>query len=190
MNCDSNDLPELMEGETLDFQMDGVQFARSREQTDMHGARGKLYITSRRVIFVSEVLSIDYDVQFITLHAISRDPTSYSVPCIYCQLDEDEHDLDEHDRGDDLDSSSSEIYLVPPDERDLSSIFEALSHAALQNPDILEDGTEDGQQAFIYNVDDLQHSMLEGVETTNHSNSATLQHLENVFSIPDVEDSS
>nr|AAM01023.1 Unknown protein [Oryza sativa Japonica Group] len=51
---------------------------------------GTLFITTRRVIWVSEVeKGKAYAVDFlaVSLHAVSRDPEAYSSPCIYTQFE-------------------------------------------------------------------------------------------------------
>jgi chloride channel, nucleotide-sensitive, 1A len=50
-------------------------------------APGTLYLTTRRVIWVSDG-GEGYAVDFvaISLHAVSRDPEAYPYPCIYTQV--------------------------------------------------------------------------------------------------------
>ena len=85
-----------------------------------------------------KTLSLDIDIPFIVLHAISRDKESYPEPCLYCQLDSDEEE------------TTDELRVLPPDESDLYPLFEALSHAASLNPDPPEDGEEEGDDELIF----------------------------------------
>ncbi len=187
-------IPELWEDETLNFQLKNVQITNSK----IHPYSGTLFITSKRVVFLGDNSSIafDFDVPFIVLHAVSRDPLTYPRPCIYCELDSEEVDLGESDfvdgcsdgevemvndtheatdiRGNIVnhDNEWKELIIVPEDENNLMSIFEALSHAALLNPDPEEEGDNED---FIYNLEEVNL----GVEQTR-----VLNHLENVFHFP------
>ena len=166
--------PELWEGESLDFQLDGVElsFSSIRESS---ASKGKLFITSRRLLWLSSTSdeAFDFDIAFITLHAISRDPSSYPLPCIYCQLDVDEFG----DEGDD----ETEFFLISENESDLKLIFDALSRAAMLNPDPPVDGEFDGDDEFIYDLEEVQL----GAEQAR-----MLNHLESVFNFPNEEQSS
>jgi nucleotide-sensitive chloride channel 1A len=81
------------------------------------------------------------------LHAISRDPDSYPVPCLYCQLDSDNGEED---------VETPELRVIPAEERDLFPLFEAFSYAASINPDLPEAGEEDGDDELIFNSDEVQ----------------------------------
>lgn len=56
--------------------------------------RGLLQVTSKRLIWkeqqegggVEEGKVYEVDVPCITLHAISKDPSSFPKPCLYCQV--------------------------------------------------------------------------------------------------------
>ena len=64
-------------------------------------------------------MAFDFDIPYISLHAISRDTSSFPYPCIYCQLDEDEEDFNNDDEDNDEaneDDSPKEMYLVPKDD--------------------------------------------------------------------------
>jgi nucleotide-sensitive chloride channel 1A len=165
----SQRFPELWDNETLDFQLDHVEFSFSSNAEKMEG-KGKLYVTSKRVLWISKEKAFDFDVPFITLHAVSKDPQTYPKHCIYCQVDIDEADID-NDEDNEL---VTEFFLVPEEEKDLSSIFDALSHAALVNPDPDED--EDGNDDFIFNPDEM---------ILNPDQARVLDHLESVFNVPE-----
>ena len=61
-------------------------------------------------------MAFDFDIPYISLHAISRDTSSFPHPCIYCQLDEDEEDYNNDDDEENEDDSPKEIYLVPKED--------------------------------------------------------------------------
>ncbi|MQM01676.1 hypothetical protein Taro_034430 [Colocasia esculenta] len=78
---------------------------------------GTLYITSKRVIWLSDMDNTrGYAVDFlsISLHAVSRDPEAYALPCIYTQI---ETEAAEDEASEDSDSECTE-------ELDLSKVTE------------------------------------------------------------------
>jgi hypothetical protein len=128
-----------------------------------------------------------------------KDPMTYPKSCIFCQLDCEEMDFDQptNDSNDDgemmeqngADESSNpmenaeddeedeewkELIIIPEEEKDIMAIFEALSHAALLNPDPEDD--DEGNHDFIYNLDEVNL----GLEQAR-----MLDHLESVFQFPD-----
>uniref|UniRef100_A0A0D9XI47 Chloride conductance regulatory protein ICln n=1 Tax=Leersia perrieri TaxID=77586 RepID=A0A0D9XI47_9ORYZ len=105
-------------------------------------APGTLFITTRRVIWVSEVdKGKGYAVDFlaISLHAVSRDPEAYPSPCIYTQIetedgsDEESDESDSEVNGEIELSKVTEMRIIPSDP--LDGLFEAFSHCAELNPD-------------------------------------------------------
>jgi nucleotide-sensitive chloride channel 1A len=162
----------MHESETVDFALKDIAIAFSASQGA--AARGCLYVTSRRILFVSPELCIDYDVPFIVLHAICNDPDSYPDPCVYCQLDEEEDS-----NADQLDESM-EVFFIPQSSADLLPIFDAFSKAAMNNPDIMEDGEMQGQDELYFNEDEIRHGSAE--------NGRILDHLESVFRVPEDDE--
>ena len=162
LNEDDPSLPILNEGEDTIHVNKQMHLSFSSSEV---GERGVLYITNRRVIWLGEH-SYDIDVPYIILHAISHDVASFPRPCIYCQFDLEETVLDNEDEEDNV---LSEMFLVPEEESDLQVIFEALSTAAMANPDEVEDD-EAGQ--FFYDNTNV-HLTADG--------EATLSHLDNLL---------
>eukprot|EP01039_Chlorochromonas_danica_P000126 gene126-134_t len=160
---EDNRTPELWDEESIDYVLDKVELALDAEEGPL--GNGMLYITSKRVIWLgSNGKACDFDVPYITLHAVSRDTETYPKPCIYCQLDtEDDSD------------GLKEMFLIPEEELDIMKVFEALSHAALINPDPLEDGEEEGDDDLIYNEEEVRL----GAEQAR-----ILDHLDSVFVVP------
>ena len=96
--------PKMESDETLEFTMKGLEIAFTT--THPIDSNGTIYITTKRVILqLTNNSSYDFDPQYIMLHAITRDSTSYPRPCLYCQLDYDNCDEYEGVYGDDDDNS-------------------------------------------------------------------------------------
>ena len=211
VNCDEKTgIPLLDEDEEMLFTKDhlGVAF----RDTDPIVDTVALYVTSKRVILIGNHVHLAFDVPYIILHAVTRDPASYPLPCLYCQLDyddeeEEDGDVDGDVDGDDGESENiddegeeasasaaveaatttieppiapllipkGEMFLVPNDETDLMSIFDAFSKAALLNPGDEEDDDDDDFGGLIYNQDEV----LIGSEQAR-----ALERLESVFVIP------
>jgi nucleotide-sensitive chloride channel 1A len=175
----SERIPELWEGETIDFKLNRVELSFDCDAANSKG-QGKLFVTSKRVLWIgdnnTQNNSFDFDVPFITLHAISKDPQTYPKPCVYCQVDveEDEIEQEEEEGNDDF---IKEFFLIPEEEHDLSPIFEALSHAALINPDPYDE--DEGNDDFVFNPNEI----AEGSEQAR-----VLDHLESVFQFPAEDD--
>lgn len=183
--------PALRDEEMVDFRQGSVEIAFSDRQKV---GTGELIVTSKRILWIGKDDSVgkvyDFDVPFIILHAISRDPDSYPLPCIYCQLDVNVSDNDDDDAGDE--QNDSEVYFIPPDGDQLGAMFDALSKAALQNPDLdMEEEEENDKDersskngyggitetstGFFCNTDEIQPgSKAEEV----------LRHLDSVFTEP------
>eukprot|EP01034_Spumella_vulgaris_P028532 gene28532-35406_t len=77
---------------------------------------------------------------------------------------------------DDEEEEDSEVFLIPAVEEDIMKLFDALSHAALLNPDPDE---EDDEGDFIYDGEEVAL----GAEQAR-----ILDHLESVFTFPEDED--
>ena len=156
VDCEE-DKPVLREGETLSYQLDGVEVAFNSETVV---GIFSLHITTNRIVLVGADLAFEFDVPFIILHAICRDPASYPKPCIYCQLDQEEGE------------TPDELFIAPSDADRLSEIFEQFSHAASINPDPPEPGEEEGDDELIYDLDEV---------TLGAEQARALAHLESVF---------
>ena len=179
VNCEDNGEPSLRDGESISYTLSDVGVSFRNE--DPIVATVRLIVTTGRIILMGETLSLDIDVSYVTLHAVTRDPDSYAQPCVYCQLDceEDDDDDDESDQEPPPQLyPTTEMFLVPSDVSDLKEIFNAFSHAALLNPDPPEDGEEEGDDELIYNTDEVEL----GAEQSRN-----LQHLESVFHLPGDE---
>lgn len=166
-------VPELWEDETVDYKLDHVELAF--QVTDKLGL-GSLFITSKRLVWLSadNNKAYDFDIPYISLHAISRDPGTYPKACIYCQVDCEEQFNDNED-DEETNEEITEFFIIPEEEKDLMALFEALSHAALLNPDLNDVGEMEGDDDLIYNVDEVN---------LGADQKKALDHLESVFVIP------
>lgn len=167
--CEDDNTPVLRDGESIDYRL--VKVGVAYKDSDPVIEEVQLYVTSSRIILIGENLAADFDVSYITLHAVTRDPASYPRPCLYCQLDF-EVDDDDEEETEALLFPKSELFLVPENLSDLKDMFDAFSHAALLNPDPPEDGEEEGDDELIYNTTEVTL----GVEQAR-----ALEHLESVF---------
>ena len=182
VEVDDSGVPSLWENETLDYQLEKCELSFDASVGAI--GTGKLYITSKRLIWLGESVDrcFDCDIPFIGLHAVTRDEQSYPKPCIYCQFNIDDDDAlygnDEEEDDGEEEGENSEMFLVPEKEEDLMKLFDALSHAAMLNPDPEEEGDElEGD--FIYDLSEVEL----GAEQAR-----ALDHLESVFHLPGDED--
>eukprot|EP00252_Welwitschia_mirabilis_P014583 TRINITY_DN3203_c0_g1_i1.p1 TRINITY_DN3203_c0_g1~~TRINITY_DN3203_c0_g1_i1.p1 ORF type:complete len:232 (+),score=50.39 TRINITY_DN3203_c0_g1_i1:177-872(+) len=127
---------------------------------------GTLFITTKRIFWLNdEDSATGYSVDFLSLslHAISRDPEAYSLPCIYTQIDTAESDMESGDEGSEEEYSTNgdtlglsqikEMRLIPSDPNTLESIFAALCACAELNPDPV---TElEGEGDWIFNANEM-----------------------------------
>jgi hypothetical protein len=175
--CTAEDeqVPELWEDETIDFELNDVELSFGQLKPIV--GCGKFIVTSKRVLWlgVGDV-AYDFDVPYISLHAITRDPESYPKPSIYCQLDVEEDNNNDDSEGDEEEDVLDEMFLAPKNEEHLQAMFNALSAAALNNPDPLEDWEQEGDDELIYNTNEVEL----GAEQAR-----TLEHLESVFNVPE-----
>jgi Regulator of volume decrease after cellular swelling len=179
----SDDTPILLEGEIFHYDVPRVGIAfRDKDATigTFH-----LWITTQRVLLTSADAAFQFDVPYIVLHAVTRDPDSYPSPCVYCQLDYEGDDDDEEEGKEEVDNKPlltprDEMFIVPEREEQLKDIFDALSHAALLNPSLNEFDEQEGEDELYYNEEEVAQGSL------NAEQARVLDHLESVFVVPEV----
>ncbi|CAN6859414.1 unnamed protein product [Brassica oleracea] len=125
---------------------------------------GTLYITSRKLIWLSDAdVAKGYAVDFlsVSLHAVSRDPETYSSPCIYTQIEVVE-DEDEDDEDDDTESTGvldlskiREMRLVPSDSTQLDTLFDVFCECAELNPEPVEEEEEESGHNWVFGADQM-----------------------------------
>ncbi|XP_056845697.1 chloride conductance regulatory protein ICln-like isoform X1 [Raphanus sativus] len=121
---------------------------------------GTLYITSRKLIWLSDVdVAKGYAVDFlsISLHAVSRDPQTYSSPCIYTQIEVVEDDEDDTESAGVLELSKiREMRLVPSDATQLDTLFDVFCECAELNPEpVEEEEEEESGHNWVFSADQM-----------------------------------
>ncbi|KAK7312070.1 hypothetical protein VNO77_35629 [Canavalia gladiata] len=140
---------------------------------------GTLYITTKQVIWVSDAdKSRGYAVDFlsISLHAVSRDPDAYPVPCLYTQIDAEEdedHDSDNSDSEQDL-SNIKEMRLVPSDPAQLDTLFQVFCECAELNPEPNDE--EEEEHNWIFSADQMEDEEPEEEGYMPHCPANTIGH--------------
>ncbi|RWW00640.1 hypothetical protein GW17_00036384, partial [Ensete ventricosum] len=101
---------------------------------------GTLYFSTRRMIWLSDVDKVKgYAVDFlsVSLHAVSRDPEAYPLPCIYTLIETQDREVSESldsECHDNLELSNvTEMRLVPSGQ--LDTLFDTLCQCAELNPE-------------------------------------------------------
>lgn len=158
-------------GEEIMHVQSGVSIVLDNQPAE---ASGTLYITSKQVIWLSDLdTSKGYAIDFysISLHAVSRDPEAYPLPCLYTQIDKEDNeaDRDESDGSEsELDGASldlskiKEMRLVPSDPNQLDILFEVFCECAELNPEPIEDEGEEHE--WIFSADQMQTGAVGGEE--------------------------
>lgn len=140
-----------------------------------------LSLSPRHVIWISLDGLIGYRLEYpqILLHAVCRDTTSFPLPCLYAQLDdegeeeeayagamrqqeyEEENDANnEDDDNEDADSSIiSELRFVPAQPEILDALWSAMSACAALNPD---EDLSDGEGDFLFNEGEIGYGGAAG----------------------------
>uniref|UniRef100_A0A0C9RPE5 TSA: Wollemia nobilis Ref_Wollemi_Transcript_5658_1290 transcribed RNA sequence n=1 Tax=Wollemia nobilis TaxID=56998 RepID=A0A0C9RPE5_9CONI len=130
---------------------------------------GTLYITTKRLIWLSDVdKQKGYGVDFlsISLHAVSRDPEAYPLPCIYAQIEsmedgygDEELENENSANEENLDLSQvTEMRLVPSDAGTLDDLFRVLCTCAELNPE--PEGELEGEGDWIFSAEDMVNQNL------------------------------
>lgn len=132
-------------------------------------APGTLFLTTRRVIWVSDG-GEGYAVDFVavSLHAVSRDPEAYPYPCIYTQIETEaslgeESDVSDSETNGELELSKvTEMRIIPSDPGQLDELFEAFCNCAELNPD--PSAESDEEHGWVHG-DEGYEDMTDGSDT-------------------------
>jgi chloride channel, nucleotide-sensitive, 1A len=158
--ADGAAIPELDVDEYVLHTAPRVTMAFTTETTE---GVGTLVVTSARICWLGEAGNdFEFDVPYICLHALAKDTATYPVPCLYCQLDEEEE--------------LKELFFAPEDEAALQPLFDAFSQAAELNPDEPEPGEQEGDDELIYN---------EEAVSLGARQAALLAHLDSILVVED-----
>ncbi|RZB93490.1 Chloride conductance regulatory protein ICln isoform B [Glycine soja] len=142
---------------------------------------GTLYITNKQVIWLSDLdKTKGYAVDFlsISLHAVSRDPEAYPLPCLYTQIDTGEADDDHTDSESihipqDL-SNIAEMRLIPSDPTQLDSLFAIFCQCAELNPEP-NDG-EGEEHGWFFSADQMGDEEAEEEGYISHHPANSIGH--------------
>ncbi|KAI3940024.1 hypothetical protein MKW98_029800 [Papaver atlanticum] len=121
---------------------------------------GTLYITTKRIIWLSDVeRELAYVVDFlsISLHAVSTDPEAYALPCIYAQVETltTGQEQSDSDSIQSLDLSEiEEMRLIPSDPTQLDDLFDIFCQCAELNPD--PDAEPEDDPDWVFNADQIE----------------------------------
>lgn len=134
---------------------------------------GTLYITEGCVRWIGgdgQGLTLHYP--SISLHAISRDTSSFPHECLYLMVDSDEEAHDEG--GSDSEEEQGgpyEVRFVPQDKGTLDLLYKSMCDCQKLHPDPQDDAP--GDDDYYGDEDDAENLTPEG--------DAQLQRLENIF---------
>ena len=128
----------------------------------------------------SQAFAVGY--RAIMVHAVSRDPQAFDMPCIFVQLDSDFDEAPNDDDNEIEDGAAedvSELRLAPADPDEVESIFQAMSDCAAMNPD---SDVDDDEGEFFYNEDEV----MAGVDPERRE--AMLDHFDSLLEPPPGDD--
>lgn len=176
IRCSGEPLVDNENGEELMRVQPGVGIALADLPCE---SPGTLYITNKQVIWVNDVdRSKGYAVDFlsISLHAISRDPDTYPLHCLYTQIDieeadEDHSDSDSNHIQQDL-SNISEMRLIPSDPTQLDALFETFCRCAELNPEPNDEVEE--EHNWIFSADQMEDEEAEDEGYLSHNPANTI----------------
>jgi len=132
---------------------------------------GTLYIAESRVSWVSassgEGFSLEYP--HISLHAVSKDLSSFPRECLYLMLDsklEESESPADDESDDEPESDMSEVRFIPEDRGLLDAMFHAMSVCQTLHPDPNDSVSDDGD------FEDTEEGeyCLEAAEAGEHEN--------------------
>eukprot|EP00009_Paramoeba_aestuarina_P008562 CAMPEP_0201518998 /NCGR_PEP_ID=MMETSP0161_2-20130828/9678_1 /ASSEMBLY_ACC=CAM_ASM_000251 /TAXON_ID=180227 /ORGANISM="Neoparamoeba aestuarina, Strain SoJaBio B1-5/56/2" /LENGTH=181 /DNA_ID=CAMNT_0047916919 /DNA_START=52 /DNA_END=597 /DNA_ORIENTATION=- len=134
----------LIEDEAVTYKEQNIRFFSDGKEVE---GGGDLYVTTRNLHFVPNQGDREaWPFKKIIVHAVSRDPSSFPFPCLYCQIDVG---------GDQME----ELHLVPKEEEKIGELFRQFSHAASLNPDDEED--EGGNDDFYFDPDEVFQGVID-----------------------------
>ncbi|KAK2722005.1 methylosome subunit pICln-like [Artemia franciscana] len=98
---------------------------------------GTLIISEQAVFWIQNATNQGLTLNYanISLHGISRDPSSYPKPCLYLMIDE-AHEIERSEDGDNEEYPPiNEVRFVPSQPDRLEEMYKALSDCQLLHPD-------------------------------------------------------
>ncbi|OQV20451.1 hypothetical protein BV898_05496 [Hypsibius exemplaris] len=133
----------------------------AKNRTESYGP-GRLFVTEECVYWISpEQKGFVLSYLEISLHAISKDPSSFPEECIYVLLDSNEGQSSSDDEEMEVENAGSvngngngmsggaaerELCFVPEDKSALDAIFQAMANGQALHPDPADVDSEDGEE--------------------------------------------
>ncbi|KAL2341111.1 hypothetical protein Fmac_009051 [Flemingia macrophylla] len=177
IRCSGEPVLDSENGEELMRVQPGVGIALADRPCE---SPGTLYITNKQVIWVNDVdRTKGYAIDFlsISLHAISRDPETYPVPCLYTQIDTEEEADEDHSDSESNQSQQNlsnitEMRLIPSDPTQLDTLFETFCRCAELNPE--PNGEEEEEHNWIFSADQMVDEEAEDEGYLSHNPANTI----------------
>uniref|UniRef100_A0A3B4THW4 Methylosome subunit pICln n=1 Tax=Seriola dumerili TaxID=41447 RepID=A0A3B4THW4_SERDU len=184
---------------------EGVRHEQAETTAVMDGQRlgcGTLYVAETRLSwFDGSGMGFSLEYPTISLHAISRDISTYPQEHLYVMVngklsDENEAEMAEKAAGDeeddDDDGTITEIRFVPGDKAALESMFSAMCECQALHPDPEDDDSDNDFEGEEYDVEeaDPEHGHAdiptfytcdEGLSALTQEGQATLERLEGML---------
>lgn len=136
---------------------------------------GTLYITEGCVKWIgSNGQGITLDYPSISLHAVSRDTSSFPHECLYLMIDSGEEDQMQNEGGSDDEEEVGgpyEVRFVPEDKGTLDLLYKSMCDCQMLHPD--PEDEQSGDDDYFADEDDVENLTPEG--------QAQLERLENIF---------
>lgn len=159
---------------------EGIYHKQENTQAFIDGkdvGNGSLFITESEVSWLN-TSSQGFGLQYpnISLHAISRDTTTFPHECLYLMvegklIEEERNEDDEEEEDDEL--ATTEVRFVPGDKGALDVMFTAMSDCQTLHPDP-DDSPDSEEEGQFYEGE-------EGVDALTEQGQATLERLENML---------
>ncbi|XP_033103725.1 methylosome subunit pICln-like [Anneissia japonica] len=130
---------------------------------DLNKGPGTLYVTESCVLWRNEG-GVGFQLEYpdISLHAISRDVSTFPHECVYLMInspnqepDDGLEDEDDEENTND-DSEISEIRFVPRDKESLMTIFHAMADCQALHPDEEDADSDDADPGFYEDADEVE----------------------------------
>eukprot|EP00916_Digyalum_oweni_P002412 GHVL01004447.1.p1 GENE.GHVL01004447.1~~GHVL01004447.1.p1 ORF type:complete len:139 (+),score=29.60 GHVL01004447.1:45-461(+) len=128
----SENSPVLLEDETIMYDRSDIEW----NVDSVSSGLGTLFLTTKRIIWISGDTGHELDYRSVILHAICRDIASFPRPCLYCHIEPEGHEEDE---------PVKELRLVPHAEMFLDEIFSYFCDMAAMHSDPPVDSSDDNE---------------------------------------------
>ncbi|XP_035647944.1 methylosome subunit pICln-like isoform X2 [Oncorhynchus keta] len=187
---------------------EGVRHEQSETTAVLDGkglGAGTLYVAETRLSwFDGSGMGFSLEYPTISLHAISRDLSTYPQEHLYvmvnaklndeneAEMQENAHDQEDEDNSSEEDDSEgiTEIRFVPRDKTALESMFSAMCECQALHPDPDDEDSDGDFDGDEYDVEEAEHGQgdipsfctyEEGVSGLTAEGQATLQRLEGML---------